>query len=216
MAGYEESQAQLANASKMVDIGENEEEDQVPNQNKKNKEKGFLEWIFGWIIDPITTIIDGIISIVMFVINAIKFCINLPWCAKWYVFGFIGSVLYLIPSAFFFVFGLKKIEKKIFKIRDKVDDFIVCNTGYNILRYSNEIRDGCYFQKPINRNCERSEDFDPIKDISDMILELFSDLTTFNFITVVNILAILLFVLLVIIYFSKPFFQKSVTTDTPV
>ena len=145
----------------------------------------------------------------MFIINAIKFCINLPWCAKWYVFGLIGSILYLPISLFFFFFGLKKLETKIFKIRNQVDDFIVCNTGYNILRYSNEIRDGCYFQKAIQRKCESSEDFDPIKDIGDLLKELFSDLTTFNFITVVNVLAILLFISLVSFYFLKPFFQKN-------
>jgi ABC-type transport system involved in multi-copper enzyme maturation permease subunit len=137
----------------------------------------------------------------MFIINAIKFCINLPWCAKWYVFGLIGSILYLPLAAFFFFFGLQKVENKIFTIRNQVDDFIVCNTGYNILRYSNEIRDGCYFQKPIRRKCASDEDFDPLKEMGDLISDLFSDLTTFNFITVVNVLAILLFLGLVILYF---------------
>ena len=208
--GYDEAQGQLSKLSKTIDLGE-DGEDEVPNQNKKKKKEdgGFLEWIFGWIINPITTIIEGIIETVMFIINAIKFCINLPWCAKWYVFGLIGSILYLPISLFFFFFGLKKLETKIFKIRNQVDDFIVCNTGYNILRYSNEIRDGCYFQKAIQRKCERSEDFDPIKDIGDLLKELFSDLTTFNFITVVNVLAILLFISLVSFYFLKPFFQKN-------
>lgn len=208
--GYDQAQGQLSKLSKTIDLGE-DGEDEVPNQNKKKKKEdgGFLEWIFGWIINPITTIIEGIIETVMFIINAIKFCINLPWCAKWYVFGLIGSILYLPISLFFFFFGLKKLETKIFKIRNQVDDFIVCNTGYNILRYSNEIRDGCYFQKAIQRKCERSEDFDPIKDIGDLLKELFSDLTTFNFITVVNVLAILLFISLVSFYFLKPFFQKN-------
>ena len=208
--GYDQAQGQLSKLSKTIDFGL-DDEDEVPNQNKKKKKEdgGFLEWIFGWIINPITTIIEGIIETVMFVINAIKFCINLPWCAKWYVFGLIGSILYLPISLFFFFFGLKKLETKIFKIRNQVDDFIVCNTGYNILRYSNEIRDGCYFQKAIQRKCERSEDFDPIKDIGDLLKELFSDLTTFNFITVVNVLAILLFISLVSFYFLKPFFQKN-------
>ena len=213
--GYDQAQSQLGVLSNTIDFGLDDEEDEVPNQNKKKKEKGFLEWIFGWIIDPITTIIEGIINTVMFIVNAIKFCINLPWCAKWYIFGLIGSILYLPLAAFFFVFGLKKLEKKIFKIRNQVDDFIVCNTGYNILRYSNEIRDGCYFQKPIQRKCETG-DFDPLQELSDLLSELFSDLSTFNFITVVNVLAILLFLGLVIFYFSKPLFQKSVTTDTPV
>ena len=211
--GYEQAQGQLSKLSQAVDLGD-DNEDEVPNQNKKKKEVGFLEWIFGWIIDPITTIIEGIVNTVMFIINAIKFCINLPWCAKWYVFGLIGSILYLPLAAFFFFFGLQKIEKKLFKIRNQVDDFIVCNTGYNILRYSDQIRDGCYFQKAIQRRCETG-DFDPLQEMMDSLSDLFSDLTTFNFITVVNVLTILLFIFLVSFYFLKPYFQKSIP-DKPV
>ena len=212
--GYAESQGQLGALGKTIDFGGDDEEDEVPNQNKKKKEKGFLEWIFGWIIDPITAIIEGIIAVVMFVINTIKFFINLPWCAKWYVFGLIGSILYLLPQAFFLVFGLQKIEKQIFKIRNKLDDLIVCNTGYNILRYSDVIRDGCYFQKPLKRNCG-SDDFDPLQDIMEMLSDFFSDLTTFNYITVVTSLSMLLFISLIVYYLIQPLLKKSVV-DKPV
>lgn len=213
--GYAESQGQLGGLSKTIDFGLDDDEDEVPNQNKKKKkEKGFLEWIFGWIIDPITAIIEGIIAVVMFVINTIKFFINLPWCAKWYVFGLIGSILYLLPQAFFLVFGLQKIEKQIFKIRNKLDDLIFCNTGYNILRYSDVIREGCYFQKKIKRNCG-SDDFDPLQDIMEMLSDFFSDLTTFNYITVVTSLSMLLFISLIVYYLIQPLLKKSVV-DKPV
>jgi hypothetical protein len=196
---------ELNAASQQVGLGDDGEKE-VPDQNqkkKKTKAKGFLELIFGWIIDPITAIINGIVSIVMFVVNTIKFCINLPWCAKWYVFALIGSILYLIPGTFFLVFGLQKVEKAIFKMRDQLDDMIVCNTGYTILRYSDVIRDGCYFQKKLKRNCGTT-DFNPLKEVNDLFNDLFSDLSTFNFITVVNVLAIILFLGLVSFYFLKP------------
>ena len=209
--GYKEDQAALqASVSSTAGVfGDDEEE--VPDQNKKKKKKGFdfLQWIFGWIIDPITAIIEGIISLVKFVINSIKFCINLPWCFKWYLFYMIGTILYLPLALLFMFFGLQKIEKKIWKAKNDLHNLIVCYTGYSIISYSDEIRDGCFFETIKKRKCPKASM--PNAGLSEIFAELFDGLFSFSYIAVVTSLSFFLFILLFIYYFVKPLMVRLYT-----
>lgn len=202
--GFEDSQDAL-NASTMVSksalFGDEDEEVDDENGTKK-KEKTFLEWLFGWILDPITAIIDGIISLVKFVMNAIKFCINLPWCIKWYIFYMIGTILYLPLSLFFMFFGLQKIEKKIWKAKKQLHDLIVCYTGYYIIGYSDEIRDGCFFETIKKRNCPTASM--PNAGLSDILAEFMRGIFSFSYIGVVTALSFFFLFLWFIYYFVKP------------
>ena len=206
--GFEDSQDAL-NASTMVSkaalFGDEDEEVDDENGTKK-KEKTFLEWLFGWILDPITAIIDGIISLVKFVMNAIKFCINLPWCIKWYIFYMIGTILYLPLSLFFMFFGLQKIEKKIWKAKRQLHDLIFCYTGYYIIGYSDEIRDGCFFETIKKRTCPTASL--PNAGLSDILAEFMRGIFSFSYIGVVTALSFFFFFLWFIYYFVKPLFVR--------
>jgi hypothetical protein len=201
--GFSQQQAKLQESTQNAKIGGDEEEE-VPDQNEEKEEKefDFLQWLFGWILDPITAIIEGIISIVKFVINSIKFCINLPWCIKWYIFYMIGTILYLPLALLFMFFGLQKIEKKIWKARDQLHDLIVCYSGYSIIRYSDEIRDGCFFEENINRKCPKPNM--PNAGFSNFFSELMKGIFSMSYIGVVTFLSFFFFFIWFIYYFVKP------------
>jgi len=200
--GFSQKQAKLQTTTSTVQFTEDEEI--VPDQNEEKEEKGFdfLQWIFGWILDPITAIIDGIISIVKFVINAIKFCINLPWCIKWYIFYMIGTILYLPITLLVMFFGLRKIEKKVWKARDSLHNLIVCYTGYSIISYSDEIRDGCFFEDIKKRKCPNPNL--PNAGFSEFFDELFKGFFSFSYIAVVTSISFFLFFAWIFYYFVKP------------
>jgi hypothetical protein len=206
---FAESQAALQ-ASTTGIFGEEEKE--VPDENKKKKKKGFdfLQLIFGWILDPITAIIDGIISIVKFVINSIKFCINLPWCFKWYIFYMIGTILYLPLALLFMFFGLQSIEKRIWKAKNELHDLIVCYTGYSIISYSDQIRDGCFFETIKKRKCPKAGI--PINSgLSDILAEFMRGMFSFSYIGVVTALSVLFFFVWFFYYFAKPLMVRLYT-----
>jgi hypothetical protein len=120
----------------------------------------------------------------------------------------IGTILYLPIGLIFMFFGLKQMEKKIFKARNDLHDMIVCNTGYSILRYSDEIRDGCFFETKLDRKCAiNNEDY--FESLKDIFSSLFSGLTSFNFVSVVNAIAIILFISYTCYYFIRPLFNKE-------
>jgi len=202
--GFAEQQKKLESSSSNAKVGGDDEEE-VPDQNEDSEDSGgggFLEWIFGWIIDPITAIINGVISIVKFVINAIKFCVNLRWCIKWYIFYMIGTILYLPLALLFMVFGLQKIEKKIWKAKDKMHNLIVCLTGYSIISYSDEIRDGCFFEEIKPRKCPITNM--PNAGLSDILAEFMRGMFSFSYIGVVTSLSFLFFFGWIFYYFVKP------------
>lgn len=214
VSSYQKSQAELEKSSSVVPLSSgDEDEDEVGvEEEEKDKPFDFFQWLFGWILDPIEAIIDGIIKTVLFIKNAILFFVNLPWCFKWYLFYMIGTILYLPLGLIFLFFGLQKVEKQLFKIRDQLDDLIVCNTGYSVIRYSFQIREGCFFETNLKRNCTTFKS--PLDDMGGFIKSLFNDLTSFNFVTVVNSLAILLFIGLVLYYFLKPLFSKGSNSES--
>ena len=200
------SQAVLQSSTSNVKLGGDEDEE-VPDENEEKKGGfDFLQWLFGWILDPITAIINGIIGIVKFVINAIKFCINLPWCIKWYIFYMIGTILYLPLALLFMFFGLQKIEKKMWRAKKRLHDFIVCYTGYSVIGYSDEIRDGCFFEEIKPRKCPNANMPNP--GFFDFFAELFKGLFSFSYIGVVTALSFLFFFIWFIYYFVKPWFVR--------
>ena len=214
--GYDDAQATLQGATKSANPG-GDDGDEVPDQNKKSskrrKKKSFLESIFGWIIDPITAIINGVVSIVMFVVNSIKFIINLPWCFKWYMFHMIGTILYLPISLIFLFFGMQSVEKKIFGVRNKMHDWIVCNTGYSILRYSDEIRQGCYFEKKPKRSCP-SYTLPGSGGLGAIFSELFNELFSLSYISVVTSISFFLFFAFVFYYVLRPLLKDMYKSFT--
>jgi len=204
--GFADEQAKLQANTSNVKIG-GDDEDAVPDEDEEKKGGfDFLQWIFGWILDPITAIIKGVIGIVKFVVNAIKFCVNLPWCIKWYIFYMIGTILYLPLALLFMFFGLQKIEKKIWKTKKKFHDLIVCYTGYSIIGYSDEIRDGCFFETIKPRICPNANM--PNAGFSDFLEELFKGLFSLSYIGVVTALSFLFFCIWFIYYFVKPIMVK--------
>lgn len=218
--GYEDSKKQLSGSNKddILSIVADDPDDLVEEDDgkKKKKDGGFLEWLFGWIIDPIVTIIEGIIAVVMFVINAILFFANLGMCSKWYLIYIFGTILYLPITFLVLIFGLKKLEKKIFKVRNKMHDWIVCNTGHNILRYSDEIRKICFFEKIKKRKCPTFTK--PGGGFSDIFVGLFDGFSSFNYIAIVTSIATLLFLGSVFVFLVWPvikgFWKKTMGSSS--
>lgn len=202
--GFADSQATLqASTANTAGIFGDDDEPDPDEKPKKKKGFDFLQWLFGWILDPITAIIEGIINLVKFVINAIKFCINLNWCIKWYIFYMIGTILYLPLALLFMFFGLQKIEKKIWKAKKQLHDLIVCYTGYSIIGYSDEIRDGCFFETIKPRKCPAANM--PNIGLSDILAEFMKGMFSFTYIGVVTALSFFFFFIWFIYYFLKPF-----------
>lgn len=208
--GFKDSQAALQSSVSTTAGVFGEEEEEVPKEKKKKKGFDFLQWIFGWILDPITAIIEGIISIVKFVINSIKFCINLKWCIKWYIFYMIGTILYLPLALLFMFFGLQSIEKRIWKAKNELHNLIVCYTGYSIIGYSDEIRDGCFFETIKPRKCPKTGI--PINSgLSDILAEFMRGMFSFTYIGVVTALSFLFFFVWFFYYFAKPLMVRLYT-----
>ena len=118
----------------------------------------------------------------------------------------IGTILYLPLALLFMFFGLQKIEKKIWKAKKQLHDLIVCYTGYSIIGYSDEIRDGCFFETIKKRKCPAANM--PNAGLSDILAEFMRGMFSFSYIGVVTALFFFFFFVWFIYYFVKPWFVR--------
>jgi predicted PurR-regulated permease PerM len=79
----------------------------------------------------------------------------------------------------------------------------VCYTGYSIIGYSDEIRDGCFFETIKKRKCPAANM--PNTGISDILKEFMKGMFSFSYIGVVTALSFFFFCIWFIYYFLKPF-----------
>ena len=194
------------------DDGDDGEEDyDGEDEDEINGPGGLLEWLFGWIINPIAAIIMGIVNLVNFVIQLVMFIVNFGDCWPYY-FLYFGSILFYFPiNIFFMLFGLSKIEAKLFQARDAFHDFLMC-LGLPItgLRNSDEIRTKCFFEPAVNRNCS-SKDIDFLQKLKN--LNPFQEKFQFDFVSVLTLLTTFTLVSLIIYHVVKNYlwpFLKSV------
>ena len=132
-----------------------------PNDEEQDPPKTFLEWLFGFILDPLTAIIKGIIQTVELVIITINVATNLKRCAKWFFIYVFCTLVYLPISMLFSLLNLSKFEKKIWNILNGVDAAIFCilekvrgpGKGFHIIRFSDDIREICFLEDVIPTNC---------------------------------------------------------------
>jgi hypothetical protein len=186
------------------DGGEGEDDDDDDDDDEAvDSPGGFLEWIFGWIINPIAAIINGIIQLVTFIIQLIGFIINFGDCWPYY-FLYFGSILLYFPlSMFFMVFGLSKIEVLLFKARDTFHDFLMClGLPLTGLHNSDEIRKKCFFESGVGRVCP-SGDMDIMKQLKDLNPFKDKDKFKFDFVSVLSLLTTFTLVSLIIYYVVK-------------
>jgi len=184
--------------------GEEEEDYDGEDEDEINGPGGLLEWLFGWIINPIAAIIMGIVNLVSFVIQLVMFIVNFGDCWPYY-FLYFGSILFYFPiSIFFMLFGLSKIEAKLFQARDAFHDFLMC-LGLPItgIRNTDEIRTKCFFEPAINRSCS---------DMNVNILQKLKNLNPFqekfkfDFVSVLTLLTTFTLVSLIIYHVVKNYF----------
>jgi hypothetical protein len=103
-------------------------------------------------------------------------------------------------------FGLQSIEKRIWKAKKQVHDLIVCYTGYSIISYSDEIRDGCFFETIKKRKCPTASM--PNAGLSDILAEFMRGMFSFSYIGVVTALSFFFFFIWFIYYFVKPWMVR--------
>ena len=114
----------------------------------------------------------------------------------------IGTILYLPISILVLIFGLRFLEKMVFDFKKKINDWIICNTGYSVLGYDDVVNKGCFFLKPSTRTCNTTN---PFKNIfSDIMNSITKSFTEFNYINFVNSFFTICFFIFFIIYF-QPF-----------
>jgi hypothetical protein len=133
-----------------------------PNDEEQDPPKTFLEWLFGFILDPLTAIIKGIINTVELVLITINVATNLKRCAKWFFIYVFCTLVYLPISMLFSLLNLSKFEKKIWNILNGVDAAIFCilekvrgtGKGFHIIRFNDDIREICFLEdvKPTDCN----------------------------------------------------------------
>ena len=99
------------------------------------------------------------------------------------------------------LFGLSKIETKLFQARDALHDFLIClglpATG---LHNSDEIRAKCFFESGVKRDCSnRNMDFmQQLKKLNP-----FQEKFKFDFVSVLSLLSTFTFISLIIYYVVK-------------
>jgi len=134
-----------------------------PNDEEQDPPKTFLEWLFGFILDPLTAIIKGIIQTVELVIITINVATNLKRCAKWFFIYVFCTLIYLPISMLFSLLNLSKFERKIWNVLNGVDAAIFCilekvrgpGKGFHIIRFSDDIRSVCFLEDVKPTNCNR-------------------------------------------------------------
>jgi hypothetical protein len=78
-----------------------------------------------------------------------------------------GFIFYLPFSLLFWILGLQKIEKKMWKGIDKIDSAIYNQSGFHIFHYTNSVMNKCYrctpkkLKKFINKSAETVSDVNP-------------------------------------------------------
>lgn len=97
--------------------------------------------LFKKALDPI---IGPIVAIYNTTICAIKLVKNAPNCMIYYILDMIGYVIYLPFMLFFWIFGLRSIEKQLWKGINSTDKLVKSVTGYYIFSYPNSIMNKCY------------------------------------------------------------------------
>jgi len=116
------------------------------------------------------------------------------------------------------VFGLSKIEIKLFQARDTLHDFLMC-LGLPVtgLHNSDEIRQKCFFESGVKRECPTS-DMDLMKQLKD--LNPFGDKFKLDFVSVLSLLSTFTLVSLIIYYVVKnylwPFIKSFLTKKEDV
>ena len=132
-----------------------------PNDEEQDPPKTFLEWLFGFILDPLTAIIKGIINTVELVIITINVATNLKRCAKWFFIYVFCTLIYLPISMLFSLLNLSKLERKIWNILNGVDAAIFCilekvrgpGKGFHIIRFNDDIREICFLEDVKPTDC---------------------------------------------------------------
>jgi hypothetical protein len=88
---------------------------------------------------------DVINSFSSYLICGCLMILNLPFCFVWYILEFIGNLIYLPFSIFFYIFNLNNsIEKPIWNFINYIDTFVLSITGNSILHFPQTIVTKCY------------------------------------------------------------------------
>jgi len=85
-----------------------------------------------------------IVAIYNNIMCGVKLLINAPKCMIYYILDMIGYVLYLPLMIFFWMFGLRSIERQLFKGINQVDSAIYGVADFHVFKYPNSIMNKCY------------------------------------------------------------------------
>lgn len=186
------------------DDGENDGDDEFDGS------LSFWEWLFFFIVMPIIAIISSGLFTLIFIVQVLIFVSNFPKCWPYYCLYLISTLIYFPFSMLFLVLDLTKVERVIFKFRDRLHNFLVCNgLKYTGLHNTEEIQKTCFGVDFVNVCRAKNSGEDKEMSIWDYIQNFFKEITSLNYITVVTLISFITFFSLLFYYIFKEYIYKA-------
>lgn len=100
------------------------------------------------ILKPITGFFNIIIKPILYIFDSVECGVhkieNIFVCFKWYLLQMIGVIIYFPYRIIFYLTGLTRVEKSIWKMVDKGDSFFYDFTGYHFAHFQDDVTNLCY------------------------------------------------------------------------